>query len=200
VTHETTTQTRNDDERLQKLKEHYRDARITQIAYELGRRQGGSEEYEVLHSLLNDARATPDAPEQQRYRELKRLHWIGAVIGLASVVALWIQACRPSQPSAAPANPPAAISPVPTELPTVTSPAATAEESVPPLEDSAPTPEEAVPPPEEAGPAPEESAPTAEELVPAPEEAVSPPEEAVPPPEEAVPTLEESMPPPVPTP
>lgn len=56
----------DDDERLQKLKEHYRDARITQIAYELGRRQRGSEEYEVLRSLLNDARATPDAPEQQR--------------------------------------------------------------------------------------------------------------------------------------
>jgi hypothetical protein len=99
-----TTQTMTDDERLQKLKDDYRDAPIAQIEYELGRRLRGSDEYEVLHSLLNEARATADAPEQQRHREFKRVHWIGAAIALAGVVALWIQACRPSQPSAAPAS------------------------------------------------------------------------------------------------
>ena len=57
-----------DDERLQKLKDDYRDAPIAQIEYELGRRLRGSDEYEVLHSLLNEARAAADAPEQQRHR------------------------------------------------------------------------------------------------------------------------------------
>ena len=94
-----------DDERLQKLKDDYRDAPIAQIEYELGRRLRGSDEYKVLHSLLNEARAAADAPEQQRHREFKRVHWIGAAIALAGVVALWIQACRPSQPSAAFASP-----------------------------------------------------------------------------------------------
>src|SRR4029453_4252540 len=129
VTHETTTQTMIDDERLQKLKDDYRDAPIAQIEYELGRRLRGSDEYKVLHSLLNEARAAADAPEQHRHREFKRVPWIGAAIALAGVVALWIQACRPSQPSAAPANPLAAISPVPTP-----------EELVPTLEESVPTP------------------------------------------------------------
>ena len=146
-----------DDERLQKLKDDYRDAPIAQIEYELGRRLRGSDEYEVLHSLLNEARAAADAPEQQRHREFKRVHWIGAAIALAGVVALWIQACRPSQPSAAPANPPAAISPVPTP-----------EESVRTLEESVPAPQESAPPPEESVPAPEESAPAPEESVPTP--------------------------------
>jgi hypothetical protein len=50
VTHETTTQTMIDDERLQKLKDDYRDAPIAQIEYELGRRLRGSDEYKVLHS------------------------------------------------------------------------------------------------------------------------------------------------------
>ena len=162
--------TMTDDERLQKLKDDYRDAPIAQIEYELGRRLRGSDEYEVLHSLLNEARAAADAPEQQRHREFKRVHWIGAATALAGVVALWIQACRPSQPSAAPANPPAAISPVPTppESPAVTSPAPAPEESVRTPEESAPTLEESVPAPEESVPAPEESAPTPEESVSAP--------------------------------
>ena len=149
----------------------YRDAPIAQIEYELGRRLRGSDEYEVLHSLLNEARAAADAPEQQRHREFKRVHWIGAAIALAGVVALWIQECRPSQPSAAPANPPAAISPVPTpqESPAVTSTSPTPEELVPTLEESVPPLEESVPPLEES-----------EESVPPPEES----EESVPPPEE----------------
>jgi len=116
-----------------------------------GATAAGSDEYEVLHSLLNEARAAADAPEYQRHREFKRVHRIGAAIALAGVVALWIQACRPSQPSAAPANPPAAISPVPTppESPAVTSPAPTPEESVRTPEESVPAPEESVPTPEE---------------------------------------------------
>src|SRR4026208_2616400 len=145
VTHETTTQTMTDDERLQKLRDDYRDTPIAQIEYERGRRLRGSDEYEVLHSLLNEAHAAAYAPEQQRHREFKRVHWIGAAIALAGMVALWIQACRPSHPSAAPANPPTAISTVPTppESPAVTS--------------AAPPPEESVPTPEESAPAPEES-------------------------------------------
>jgi cytoskeletal protein RodZ len=166
-----------DDERLQKLKDDYRDAPIAQIEYELGRRLRGSDEYQVLQSLSNEARAAADAPEQQRHREFKLVHWIGAAIAFAGVVALWIQACRPSQPSAAPANPPTAISPVPTpaESPAVTPPARTPEESARTPEESVRTLEESVPAPEESVPAPEESAPTPEELVPAPEESVPTP-------------------------
>ena len=184
-----------DDERLQKLKDEYRDAPIAQIECELERRLWGSDEYAVLHSLLNEARAAEDAPEHQRHREFKRVHWIGAAIALAGVVALWIQACRPSQPSAAPANPPAAISPVPTppESPAVTSPA-------PILEESVPAPEESVPAPEESAPAPEESAPAPEESAPAPEESAPAPEESAPAPEELEPAPEESALTPLPTP
>ena len=184
-----------DDERLQKLRDDYRDTPIAQIEYELGRRLRGNDEYEVLHSLLNEAHAAAYAPGQQRHREFKRVHWIGAAIALAGVVALWIQACRPSQPSAAPANPPAAISPVPTppESPAVTSPAPTPEESVR-------TPEESVPTLKESVPTLEESVPTLEESAPAPEESAPPPEESVPAPEESAPAPEESVPTPVPTP
>jgi hypothetical protein len=159
-----------DDERLQKLRDDYRDAPIAQIEYELGRRLRGCDEYEVLHSLLNEAHAAAYAPGQQRHREFKPVHWIGAAIALAGVVALWIQACRPSQPSAAPANPPTAIStaPTPPESPAVTSPAPTPEKSVRTPEESVPTLEESVPAPEESAPAPEESVPTPEESVPTP--------------------------------
>src|SRR4029453_4195329 len=101
-----------DDQRLQTLKDDYRDAPIAQIEYELARRLRGSDENEVLRQLLNDARAA-HAPEQQGHRGVKRWHLIAAAIALVGVVAPWIQACRPSQPSAAFASPtPATISPV----------------------------------------------------------------------------------------
>ena len=77
---------------------------------------------------------------------LKPWQLIVATIALAGAVALWIQACRPSQPSAAPASPtPAAISPVPAP-----------DESVPTPDESVLTPEESVPTEEE------ESVPTPE--------------------------------------
>jgi hypothetical protein len=112
-----------DDQRLQTLKDDYCDAPIAQIEYELGRRLRGSDEHEVLRQLLSDARAA-DAPEQQRHRGLKRWHLIAAAIVLVGVVAPWIQACRPSQPSAAFASP----TPAP-------------DESAPTPDESAPTPE-----------------------------------------------------------
>jgi hypothetical protein len=100
---------------------------------------------------LNDARAA-DAPEQQRHRGLKRWHLIAAAIALVGVVAPWIQACRPSQPSAAFASPtPATISPV-----------ATPEESAPTADESVPAPEESLAAPEESVLTPDESAPTPE--------------------------------------
>ena len=140
-----------DDQRLQTLKDDYRDAPIAQIEYELARRLRGSDENEVLRQLLNDARAA-DAPEQQRDRGLKRWHLIAAAIALVGVVAPWIQACRPSQPSAAFASPtPATISPV-----------AVPEESVLTPDESLATPDESVPAPEESALTPEESAPTPE--------------------------------------
>jgi hypothetical protein len=140
-----------DDQRLQTLKDDYCDAPIAQIEYELGRRLRGSDEHEVLRQLLNDARAA-DAPEQQRHRGLKRWHLIAAAIALVGVVAPWIQACRPSQPSATFASPtPATISPV-----------ATPEESAPTADESVPAPEESLAAPEESVLTPDESAPTPE--------------------------------------
>jgi hypothetical protein len=84
---------------------------------------------------------------------LKPWQLIVATIALAGAVALWIQACRPSQPSAAPASPtPAAILPVPAP-----------DESVPAPDESVPTgEEESVPAPEESAPTPDESEPTPE--------------------------------------
>ena len=169
-----------DDQRLQTLKDDYRDAPIAQIEYVLARRLRGSDENEVLRQLLNDARAA-DAPEQQRHRGLKRLHLIAAAIALVGVVSPWIQACRPSQPSAAFASPtPATISPV----------------AAP--EESALTPDESVPAPEESLAAPEESVPAPDESVLTPDESVLTPDESVPTPDESVLTPDESAPTPEP--
>jgi outer membrane biosynthesis protein TonB len=179
-----TTQMTN-HERLETLTDDYRDAPIAQIEYELGRLRG-SDEHEVLHQLLNDARAA-DAPEQQRHRWLKRWHLIAAAIALIGVVAPWLQACRPSQPSAAFGSPtPATIWPV--AAPEESPPAP--EESSPAPEESPPTPEESVLTPEESVLTPEESAPTADESVPQPDESVPPSEESPPAPEESAPTPE----------
>jgi cytoskeletal protein RodZ len=162
------------EKRIRDLPNERIEAEMEEWAYD-------SEERSILRRELEERRRAKDAPKERRHQELKRLHWLAAVVSLigaaASWAAVWVQWHR-SPPPATPANPLAAISPVPTpqESPAVTSPAPTPEELVPTLEESVPPPEESVPLPEES----EESVPPPEESVPPPEES----EESVPPPEE----------------
>jgi hypothetical protein len=93
VAHETTTQM-TDDER-QTWKKRYQDLSVEQLEAALNRVPPHAAEYRpVLREIIDEKRRAA---------------------ALAGVVALWIQTCRRSQPSAAPASRPAVTTRPPTQ-------------------------------------------------------------------------------------